>query len=659
MAVFATLLHLLIPFGAFSLSLSSTSQLNLCKQVLNLPVLEVLPGGGWDNLRNVDAGRVMDIEYTQCQTTEDGMYLLPDQVVTVPQKSSKVKIKSEIVNSWLDYKSSLAYSVNLDISFFWILNARFSGEFQRMKTHQVKENSVTSRTEMRHLIYTVKTNPIFTLDPVFVSRATDIASALENNNTRLVNFLSETLVRDYGTHVLTSIDAGATLAQEDYLASSFARSTSEASLTESASVSFFTIVSLGYNYVENYSLLRNYMDNITYSVMVSHGGLPFYPGITLKTWEESIHNNLVAIDRSGSPLHFFINPDTLPNLPAPTVLKVSEAVFQAIQRYYKVNMYPGCTDPNSMNYNYQANVEDESCDGVMSNFSFGGVFQQCTALTRDEKSLKLCQSLTQKNPLTGNFNCSPSYSQTLLRTEIKEQSSNRYECREECHSCWMFFTCCNDVCGNVYTVQRVTVQTYWCSATNVTNTYPSGFLFGGLYGPTSVNPVTKTKSCPSTYYPATLLSDGLKICLGLDYKLGARYSVPFGGLFSCEAGNPMAGGLSSCPGGYTQHTADVSDGCEILFCVHSGAFSQGDLPPIISPPFTRRPLQSQNDTETVVVVEEDGDAWVRSDEQGWKKTGFGEAQHMMLLSPASGGFREVGALGVTLMTTFSLLIVFL
>ena len=54
----------------------------------NLLRLEVLPGGGWDNLRNVDAGIVMKLNYSQCLTTDDGRYLVPDGIHATPKKSS-------------------------------------------------------------------------------------------------------------------------------------------------------------------------------------------------------------------------------------------------------------------------------------------------------------------------------------------------------------------------------------------------------------------------------------------------------------------------------------------------------------------------------------------------------------------------------------------
>ena len=127
----------------------SSNGLPECHKNASLPALEVLPGGGWDNLRNLDMGRVMNMSYSQCQTTEDGVYLIPDEVFVIPQKVSRVEMNSEIISSWLEQKSSTSSSINADGSYISILNGKFSMENQRMKTHQVKENSVTSRVQVR------------------------------------------------------------------------------------------------------------------------------------------------------------------------------------------------------------------------------------------------------------------------------------------------------------------------------------------------------------------------------------------------------------------------------------------------------------------------------------------------------------------------------
>lgn len=473
---------------------------------------------------------------------------------------------------------------------------------------------------MRNHLYTVKAYPDFTLDSRFAKQAEEIADAIENNQTRQATYLSEKMVLDYGTHVITSVDAGATLVEEDYLKCSYVsdEQSSQSSVTASAGVNFFNKVKFDIGSKESTETSKTlaYQGNITYSITLSHGGALFYPGITLQKWQESTVNNLIAIDRSGLPLHFFLNPSTFPDLPRPTVNKVALFVSKAIEQYYKVNTYPGCVKPDSQNFNFQANVDDASCEGPSTNLSFGGVYQQCTPLTSDGNVI--CQELAVKNPATGSYTCQMSYTATLLRSEVQERPYNNYECHQSCHSCWLFFDCCKDVCGNVYYVRRAKIDTYWCSTNEKAPEY-SGYLFGGLFGPSLQNPITKSKSCPPNFFALIFLSSGTMICLSNDYEAATRFSVPFGGFFSCQSTNLLAGGQSHCPPQFSQHLVAISDGCQVLYCVQSGIFTGGDLLPVHLPPFTRAPVISMLATNTVAVMTEGDQAWVRvKDTMMWK-----------------------------------------
>ncbi|XP_033474669.2 macrophage-expressed gene 1 protein-like [Epinephelus lanceolatus] len=634
-----------------------TNWLRQCRASTNLSItaLEVLPGGGWDNLRNMDMGRVMNLSYFQCQTSEDGLYLIPDEVFVIPNKETGVETNSEIISSWMEQKSSTSNSINADISFLSLLNGKFSTENKRMKTHQVKDSSTTTRVQVRNFIYTVKAYPDFTLDTRFAQQAKEIADAIENNQTRNADYLSEKMVLDYGTHVITSVDAGASLVQEDYLRSSYVSDNVLESSTVSAQagLNFFDKLKfdISSQNTQQSSSLKAYQTNITYSITQSHGGIPFYPGITLQKWQESTRNNLVAIDRSGFPLHYFINTNTFPDLPQPTVGKVAVALSQAIERYYRINTRPGCVDVNSKNFNFQANIDDSSCEGPATNLSFGGVYQVCTPLSSDAGPL--CDALAQKNPDTGDFSCRSPYSATLLRSEARQQGYTSYDCHDERYRCGFLGLshCHRQVCQDNYHVRSARIDTYWCS---VSGEAPenSGFLFGGIYSPSLLNPLTNTKSCPPNFIPEKFLSDGQVICVSNDYETGTRFSVPFGGLFSCQSNNPLAGNQRRCPPKFSQHLATVSDGCEVLYCVQSGLFTGGQLLPVRLPPFTKPPLVSMQATNTVMVMTEGDKNWVRVGRtKAWKLAKPEEIEAMVRkinpeLNQMTGGEKAGVAFGV-------------
>ncbi|KAJ6652616.1 hypothetical protein lerEdw1_011268 [Lerista edwardsae] len=633
-----------------------------CKKAVNLPALEVLPGGGWDNLRNLDMGRVISLKYSLCKTTEDGAYIIPDEVFTIARKQSYLEINSEIIESWMDYQCATSVSINAELSYSYI-SGKFSSDFRRMKTHQVRDQAVTTRVQVRNLIYTAKFDPAAILDEGFQRQLVTIASYLENNHTQMADYLAEILVLNYGTHVITGVDAGASLVQEDQIKAAFVKDSwsRRSSITAATGVSFHNIINFNSSVsvgVED-TFTNQYLSNRTNSRVESIGGLPFYPGITLKTWQESITNRLVAMDRSGLPLQFFITPVNLPGLPSPMVKKLSKTVESAISRYYTFNTYPGCTKVDSPNFNFYANIDDGTCEGTATNFTFGGVYQECVQLEGPDAAV-LCQDLEQRNPLTGAFSCPAGYASVLLKSQQLEEGYSHLDCRKDC-LVWKLF--CKWVCKDVFTLSRVLLSSYWCAARDAVPEN-SGFFFGGLFTAKSTNPMTNAQSCPSSYYQLKLFNE-LRLCVSTDER-GRRYSVPFGGLFSCQVGNPLMGfhnGTDSdpypkkCPNGFSQHLAVIVDGCQVEYCVQAGLFTNGALPQARLPPFTHKPAISLVAMDTVVVMNSNGSqAWVKDAQTQLWKIGSPDDVHYRVKITEGGSFSGGETAGITVGATTGLAI---
>uniref|UniRef100_A0A8C2AJY8 Macrophage expressed 1, tandem duplicate 2 n=1 Tax=Cyprinus carpio TaxID=7962 RepID=A0A8C2AJY8_CYPCA len=258
-----------------------------------------------------------------------------------------------------------------------------------------------------------------------------------------------------------------------------------------------------------------HQQNITYSLV--QGGALFYRGSTQE--QETTQNNLVAIDQSGVPLHYFLNSSMFPDLPIPTLHKLA----------------------------FSANLNDSSCKSPVTNLTFVGIYQKCTPLSADENVI--CDLDTA----------------SLLHKKTVEQE----------------------------------IDTYWCS-TNQTVPQYSGYLFGDQFRPSLQNPQTKSLS--------------LFNCLSNDYEAGTVSSVPSGGFFSCQSGNPFARDQYCCPPQHIQHIAAITDGYQILYCVQSCEFIGGQLKPIRLPPFTKPPLVNMMATNTVAVMTEGDRAWLRPEE---------------------------------------------
>ncbi|XP_016278361.2 macrophage-expressed gene 1 protein [Monodelphis domestica] len=594
----------------------------------SLPVLGVLPGGGWDNLRNLELGLVLRRNYSLCRVTEDREYLIPDQVHVVPRRESMLETHSEIIRDWRTYTDAFSLTINAEASFLSILNGKFSASSQRSKVHSVYDQTITTRVQARQHIYSLAAQPPWVLAEAFRQQLLHISEHLENNRSQQASYQAELLVLAYGTHVLTEVEAGASLMQEDQVKRALLdeNSTKKVGIAASASAIFFSRIQLGANLTGQ---VRNqqqweYVKNTVSSKIQNHGGEPFYPGITLQKWQQSIPNRLVAIGRSGLPLPFFITPEALPELQVPSVRRLALTVQKAIQQYYAVNTYPGCLQPKASNFNFQANVDDGSCEKAKHHFTFGGVFQKCQAVS-GKGAETLCQPYRTANPLTGAASCPKNYSALLLNSELRSSNVPQMECRKQCSSCYWLFQCCKTVCGNREHPSVVSLSAYWCSPAGSPALSKPGFLFGGLYTNTQRNPLTKAQTCPHFFYPLVLFED-LKVCVSGNHEMGKSSAIPFGGFFSCRVGNPLAGFLQGqspgmlkevfyrdsptvypmkCPPGYSQHQAYLSEGCQILYCLQAGALFAQQLVPIHLPPFIRPPLLNESYTDVDALVDSD------------------------------------------------------
>ncbi|PVD24928.1 hypothetical protein C0Q70_15422 [Pomacea canaliculata] len=599
---------------------------------------EVLPGFGWDNLRNVDQGQVVNFNYSQCRTTDDMRFLLPDSVSTVPVKTSSVAIFAELFTHWSNWTSTTSKSINveagLDLSKVAI-SGKFSDSFQDMKSKAIGDKSMATRSQVRYTRYVVQLQPDSPLHPTFRGRLLDIAAAHQLNQTKMARYLSQLLVRDFGTHVVTRAEAGATLVQVDHLKEDWVTKYADqkSSILAAASVTLFSVfhMSVSYGTSTDNSFTTSYQTNRTSSVVKTMGGPSYRPSnFTPDAWAVLVDGDLVAVDRAGDPLHFIVTSTALPELPASTLAQVAGSVQEAVDAYYSFNTIPGCMNPSSPNFAPAANIEDGSCHPIVSNMTFGGVFQTCT-MSPNSNDGDLCQGMSQVNPLTGTYSCPPNYQPVLLHSDTMQTSRSVHSC----HSCWLFFHCCHDD----YYHSEGTYSMYWCAASGPIPDH-TGYLFGGLYTSHVANGVTQSMSCPPTFFALKLGSGlDLHVCVSDDFELGTENAVPFAGFISCAAGNPLVVGgkpgsekslqashnLRSffqdkpsswpkrCPDNYSKHLATIDGGCQIDYCVQTGALAGPVLPPVKRPPFMPSPALPPPDKDTLIVFDPSTRTWHKNE----------------------------------------------
>ena len=346
-----------------------------------------IPGTGWDNLRNLDMDVVMSESYSQCKTTKDGIYLIPDSTYALALKESNVDLTSEYFEHWNNYTSTTSTSMNVaahSVIEEGAFGGSFSAEFRSVKNNQIRNKAVTTRVQLRHTFYTIKSRTV-ELNPLFKTKLLDIASRIQLNNTKMARYLTDLIVRDYGTHYITSLDIGAVLSKVDHIKSSYAQKEDMdiSKITISASADFgLWGASTSVTHFSSTDNIKGYQQSITASSIKAYGGPPFGANFTVKDWEAELRNNLVPIDRLGDPLYYVIEPEVFPELPDQLVFEVTSYLKHAIKSYYHHNIIRGCTNPNSRDFNIQAILDDHSCEKPYTNFTFGGVFQRCDVTSR-------------------------------------------------------------------------------------------------------------------------------------------------------------------------------------------------------------------------------------------------------------------------------------
>ena len=605
----------------------------------NNPLLrvDVLPGLGFDNLRNLDLGQVLDYNYSTCQVSGDGLYLLPDSVYLIPVQESRVDMFAEYFDIFQEYTSHTAASINSQYkrsTMFSSVSGSFSADYQSTKSKMFKYSSNCARVSLRYKLYTVHIAPDAQLHGAFKSRLLDIAANIQNNNTKLAHYLAESLVRDYGTHVITSIDAGAGLSKITFVSKLFLQqlghSNRSMAISRSAGRGFLIFFHASSSFTATFSQNDQYEAELNSSTTSSHiltyGGPMFRIGnFSLTDWENGVRDHLVAIDRSGVPLHSVINSNNIPELPDSTLLNVMDYVYKAVTRYYKVNTITGCMNSSSPNFNFQANLDDGSCNEERTTHLFGGIYQTCTTDGPDD----FCSSYRLANPATEGYSCPPNYISILLYTGTLGNGQKPRECRKHCAFFNLF---CHENCWTYELVYPATYNAYWCAHAPHSPPNGHGIMFGGVYTSSQQNVVTGSSSCPPHFY-AVHFGENIWVCVNVGKNIteGAQYSIPFGGFHSCTNGNPMVSTSNQfnkgiyphrCGKHYSQFLVTIDEGCDIYYCADTASQRQQQpaqpQPPKL-PPYHALPRMSLNVTNTLVVRGTNGKVWIKNDDGTWQE----------------------------------------
>ena len=196
-----------------------------------------------------------------------------------------------------------------------------------------------------------------------------------------------------------------------------------------------------------------------------------------------------------------------------------------------------------------------------------------------------CDRLRIKNYYTGGYGCPVGFKTFYLHQWTQKERLYRRRCRA-CGFLWLG-KCCRDV--YIGDGQR-TITLNGCIK-NITHQPPhtkSIYVYGGSFTSKKINPVTNQQRCPPEFAKLPGPND-IKVCLAERVKSSLERLPSFGGIFSCNSGNPaLSSGAKACPTNYSMHSMGTIGGSCILsvclkFLTYDDAYR---LPSIVLPPFS-------------------------------------------------------------------------
>ena len=178
-------------------------------------------GYGWDALRNNYTYPILGLNFSLCQKTDDGKYLIPNGIRAVKIESQHIQkrtSKFENLNSVLkDRQNSIAPGIDIPVFSSISIGGSFSTSFIK-----IKETMTRHRTDLKSLKFIHESYELAVMDgevPLLNSFNTDIlevAEAISGNLSLKADYLTQRMVNKYGTHIITKVTMGAMLERLGY-----------------------------------------------------------------------------------------------------------------------------------------------------------------------------------------------------------------------------------------------------------------------------------------------------------------------------------------------------------------------------------------------------------------------------------------------------------
>uniref|UniRef100_A0A914QA72 Macrophage-expressed gene 1 protein n=1 Tax=Panagrolaimus davidi TaxID=227884 RepID=A0A914QA72_9BILA len=309
-------------------------------------------GIGWDSLTDKATLPVFSQTYHLCRTVPDGDFLVPDNIHVLPIKEANIQKTSETFDTFSHYKSSTGGSFKASagggIPGLGSAEASFSVSTKVGKEHMEKNKRTGFSNKIEYHAFELIASEKAGFDEIFTMRLNDIVKAIKDKNQLLAQYEAESIIADYGTHVVNKALAGASITMLGFTQTTSDEEKSSFSLKMSAQfhASFLGAVSMGFSASADIETSSDSGSDSTKSqtYIMTKGG-PDVNRLLSSNAENKIQiDSVVGLNHEGMPLYSFIHPGVLKSKEwdDATTFAVQDLLYNATQEYIRQNTIPGC-----------------------------------------------------------------------------------------------------------------------------------------------------------------------------------------------------------------------------------------------------------------------------------------------------------------------------
>uniref|UniRef100_A0AC34FGM3 Macrophage-expressed gene 1 protein n=1 Tax=Panagrolaimus sp. ES5 TaxID=591445 RepID=A0AC34FGM3_9BILA len=480
-------------------------------------------GIGWDSLTDKATLPVFSQTYHQCRTVPDGDFLIPDNIAVLPIKEANIQKSSEIFESFSHYKSSTGGSFETSagggIPGLGSASASFSVSTKVGKEHMEKKKQTGFSNKIEYHAFEVIGSEKAGFDEVFTMRLKDITKAIKDKNMLLAQYEAESIVGDYGTHVVNKALAGASITMLGFSTTTSETDKHTFSLKMSAQFhsSFLGAVNMGFKAgaeVDNEDDSGS-SSSTSQTYIITKGGPDVNRLLGSNVENKMQIDSVVGLNHEGMPLYSYIHSGILKGeeWDEITVFAVQDLLYNATQEYIRHNTIPGCIF--LCKFYFEANVNNfDDCKDSMSRVlsHMGGYYQECeymesySKIHRNLTNGNQCDDYRHKNPLTYDFTCP--------ENGYIERNANFFVTFHDRAYNVMPDGCNTTDCSKNYTItDRINVTIYTCSVGNNDEGH-LWMIFGGIFENNNIFSDNGRCSLGFDEYP---IFHNLKICLARTY----------------------------------------------------------------------------------------------------------------------------------------------